>query len=144
MATGGAEDGPVYRHGGGGMLRAAAWSLDSAASEWPTLSDGGCCRSWLQGMWALEGLAEAVRYASGSFAELVEAVIGQEVTDIRQVRRVTVSAIRYLLRSVGRPVPFGLFAGVAPVGVGGDAGVAWGRAHRLVIRADTLWLDDVV
>lgn len=135
---------PWYRHAGGAMLRAAALPLHSMPAAWPTLSDPGSCRSWLRSAWAMPGFAEASRYASDSFADLVEAVLNQKITNPKQVRRVTLSAIRYLLRSAGRPTPFGLFAGVAPVRVGDVAQVASGADSRVVIRADTLWLDDVV
>jgi len=140
----GATDPPLYRHAGGAMLRAAILPLQSSQTWWPTLSDPGSCWKWLLAAWTLPVFADATRYASGSFAALVEAVLKEEITDAKQVRRVTLSVIRYLLRTVGRSTPFGLFAGVAPVGVGSDAQVAWGGDNRAIIRADTLWLDDVV
>jgi thiopeptide-type bacteriocin biosynthesis protein len=99
---------------------------------------------WLGTVWSLPGFADAIRYASQPFAARVHAVVAGEITNGRQVRRVTVSVMRYLLRSVGRPTPFGLFAGVAPVQIAGDAAVAWGADHRMLIRADALWLDAVV
>ena len=99
---------------------------------------------WLRAVWTLPGFAEATRYASRSFAALVENVLVGEIIDDRRVRRVTTSVMRYLLRMVGRPTPFGLFAGVAPVRVGGDAAVAWGADHRAAVRVDTLWLDAVI
>ncbi|WP_435830588.1 lantibiotic dehydratase [Polymorphospora rubra] len=135
---------PLYRHAGGAMLRAAAPPLDVSPAWWPTLSDPGSCRAWLEMVWTLPGFAEATRYASDPFADLVEAVVAGQVVGGRQVRRVTASVMRYLLRSVGRPTPFGLFAGVAPVRVGDDPAVSWGTGHRMVVRADTLWLDAVV
>jgi hypothetical protein len=51
---------------------------------------------------------------------------------------------RYLLRALGRPTPFGLFAGVAAVSVGGPTHVQWGTAHRAVARPDTQWLADII
>jgi hypothetical protein len=95
-------------------------------------------------VWSLPGFAEAVRYASQSFAARVQAVIGGQIADGRRVRRITLSVVRYLLRSVGRPTPFGLFAGVAPVQVKEEPHVTWGADHRAVVRADTLWLDDLL
>jgi thiopeptide-type bacteriocin biosynthesis protein len=134
----------LYQHADGAMLRAAARPLGSTPATWPVLDDPGSCRSWLRESWDLPGFADAVRHASGSFAATVEAVINGQVTDGRQIRRVTLSAIRYLLRSLGRPTPFGLFAGVAPVRVSDHAEVSWGTRHRMLVRADTLWLDDVI
>jgi thiopeptide-type bacteriocin biosynthesis protein len=139
-----ATPGPWYRHAGGTMLRATAFSLHRIPAAWPALSDPDSCRSWLRAVWALPGFAEATRYAGSSFATLVEKVFNHEITNTRQVRRVTLSAVRYLLRSTGRPTPFGMFAGVAPARVSDDAHVIWGADHRLMIRVDTLWLDDVV
>jgi thiopeptide-type bacteriocin biosynthesis protein len=126
------------------MLRAAVTPLHRLPAAWPALCDPNSCRSWLDAAWALPGFAEATRYASSSFATLVEAVLHHEITNARQVRRVTLSVIRYLLRSAGRPTPFGMFAGTAPAQVGDDAHVAWGADHQLMIRADALWLDDVL
>jgi hypothetical protein len=94
--------------------------------------------------WARPRFATAVRYSSASFADAVEQVLAEKITNAQQVRRVTMSVIRYLLRSIGRPTPFGLFAGVAPVLVTDRARMAWGTDHRIMVRADTLWLDDVV
>src|SRR5207247_9863396 len=59
-------------------------------------------------------------------------------------RRARVATAGYVLRALGRPTPFGLFAGVAPVIVGRTAGVRRGVAHRPVTRVDTQWLADVI
>ncbi len=134
----------LYRHAGAGLLRAAALPLHDCPTSWPSLSDPDSCRVWLRAVWALPGFAEATRYASRSFATLVDNVLVGEITDDRHIRSVTTSVMRYVLRTVGRPTPFGLFAGVAPVRVGGDAAVAWGADHRAAVRVDTLWLDAVI
>jgi hypothetical protein len=65
------------------------------------------------------------RYASTSSAGKVEGVLAEQITNSKQVRRVTLSVLRYLLRCVGRPTPFGMFAGVAPVQVGSKTQTAW-------------------
>ncbi|WP_239381952.1 lantibiotic dehydratase, partial [Frankia sp. CIT1] len=137
-------DVPLYRHGGGAMLRAAVLPLSQQPEDWPTLSDPDSCRSWLRAVWALSGFADAIRYASGSFAAQVESVLDNQAAGGKQVRRVTSAVVRYLLRSLGRPTPFGLFAGVAGIHIGEGVRARWGASHRLVLRADTLWLDDVV
>lgn len=136
--------GVLYRHAGGAMLRAAAWPLRQAPATWPELDDLDSCWSWLRQVWALPGIADAIRYASGSFASKVDAVVSQQITDSRRVLRVALSVLRYVLRSLGRPTPFGLFAGVAPVRVGDHAQAIWSASHRMLVRADTLWLDDVI
>lgn len=135
---------PLYRHAGGAMLRATVRPLHQAPAQWPMLTDPHSCRSWVRAVWGLPGFAEATQFASSSFASEVEAVINGQATDSLRVRRVTKSVIRYLQRSLGRPTPFGLFAGVSPVVVGDEVRVEWGVNHRLLVRADTLWLDDVI
>jgi len=75
----GATDPPLYRHAGGAMLRAAILPLQSSQTWWPTLSDPGSCWKWLLAAWTLPGFADATRYASGSFAALVEAVLKEEI-----------------------------------------------------------------
>ncbi|MDG4787151.1 lantibiotic dehydratase [Micromonospora sp. WMMD1102] len=132
----------LYRHAGGGMLRAAA--LHPTAVDWPALPDPDSCQAWLGRVWALPGFADAVRHASVPFADLVDRVVHGQVEDPSKVRRAALSVLRYLLRAMGRPTPFGLFAGVAPIHVGDGARVVWGDDHRLMIRPDTLWLDDVI
>lgn len=99
----GAVDVPLYHHAGGAMLRAAVLPVDRVPDFWPTLADPGSCRSWLRAVWALPGFATAIRYASSSFADTVEEVLAEQITNARQVRRVTLSVLRYVLRAVGRP-----------------------------------------
>ncbi|GAA1311749.1 lantibiotic dehydratase [Saccharothrix xinjiangensis] len=135
---------PLYRHVGVALVRAAAAPLTDAPDQWPDLADVPACRAWLNRMWSRPGLAEAVRQASPSLADQVEAIrAGRAVTD-RRVRGATVSTARYVLRSIGRPTPFGLFAGVAPVAATGASVVRWGREHRATARVNTEWLADII
>lgn len=133
----------LYRHAGGAMLRAAALPLDHTL-EWPDMTDPGSCRAWLTEVWSLPGFADAARYASVSLAGRVEAIVAGVPQDPKKVRAATLSAMRYLLRTVGRPTPFGLFAGVAAASVAPTAQVRWGNGHRALMRAGTLWLDDLI
>ena len=133
----------LYRPAGGAMLRAAAVPLDREL-RWPDLADPDSCGAWLRTVWAAPGFADAARYASVSFARQVDAVVAGQTVDPKRVHRATLAAMRYLLRTVGRPTPFGLFAGVAPALVAAEARVVWGDQHRALIRADTLWLDDLI
>ncbi len=68
---------------------------------------------------------------------------GRRVPD-RQVHGLTATVVRYLVRSAGRPTPFGLFAGVALVRFGPTASLRFGSAHRTVCRADATWLDEII
>ncbi|WNV83036.1 lantibiotic dehydratase [Umezawaea sp. Da 62-37] len=139
-----ADHKPLYRHTGVALLRASATPLTSAPDQWPDLADIASCRAWLDRMWARDGLAAAVRQASPSLADRVDAIqTGQAVSD-KQVRGATVSTVRYVLRSIGRPTPFGLFAGVSPVTLGPVGRVEWRAGHRAVVRADAQWLADII
>jgi hypothetical protein len=135
---------PLYRHIDVALLRAAAAPLTAAVDWWPDLDDADACRQWLEEVWSRPDLADAVRQASPSLGEGVDAIRAGRTVDGKRVRGATRSTARYLLRSIGRPTPFGLFAGVAPVSLGGEAQVDWGSAHRGVARADTGWLADVI
>jgi hypothetical protein len=55
-----------------------------------------------------------------------------------------VSVVRYLLRTMSRATPFGLFAGVAPVRFGSELAVRYGENHHVVARVDTEWLAGVI
>jgi hypothetical protein len=134
---------PLYRHTGVALLRAAAAPLTDTPDLWPDLSDIRACRLWLERMWARPGVAEAVRQASPSLADRVDTIrLGQAVPD-KQVRSATMSAARYVLRGIGRPTPFGLFAGVAPVTVADTARARWSQGHRATVRVNTEWLADI-
>jgi hypothetical protein len=134
----------AYRHTGVALLRAAVGTVEQAPSWWPDLNDAAACRSWLAQVWNRPGFADAITQARPSLAHRVEVICSGGPVESRQLRRATVGTASYLLRSLGRPTPFGLFAGVAPVGVGDLADVEWGTVHRPVMRADTEWLVDVI
>ena len=134
----------LYRHTGVALLRAAAAPLTTAPDQWPDLSDTGTCRAWLDTVWSSPLLADAVRQASPSLGEAVDAIrTGRAVGD-KQIRSATLSTARYLLRSIGRPTPFGLFAGVAPAELGAATQARWGEDHRAVARVNTEWLADII
>ena len=135
---------PLYRHIGVALLRAAAVPLTSAVNRWPDLTDSDACRLWLEEMWSRSDLADAVRQASPSLGEGVDAIRAGRAVGDKQLRSATLSTARYLLRSIGRPTPFGLFAGVAPVALGRTAQAQWGRDHRAVARVNTGWLADII
>src|SRR5205823_2769603 len=79
-----------------------------------------------------------------TLARRVDTIRSGRAVEARQIRRATVATARYVLRATGRPTPFGLFAGVAPVSWGRATKVRWGATHRPVIRPDAQWLTDVV
>lgn len=134
---------PRYQHNAPVLLRAAALPL-GCTPQGPDLDDAAACRVWLCQVWQIPGFAEAVGEASPVLASRIgQIVAGQDIPG-KAVRRAAVSALRYAARAVGRPTPFGLFAGVAAVGVADEAQARWGTNHRPSARADTLWLSDVI
>ena len=134
----------LYRHSGAGLLRAAVLPVGAGLTRWPDLTDAGACHAWLVEAWALPGFADAVRQASVALAERAGHIVTGGRCDAKQQRRAAASVVRYLLRAIGRPTPFGLFAGVAATSVGRTVEVRWGHEHRAVTRADTQWLSEIV
>ncbi|MCP2257242.1 Lantibiotic dehydratase, C terminus [Streptoalloteichus tenebrarius] len=134
---------PLYRHVDVALLRAAAAPLTDTWHDWPDLTDIDGCGRWLEQTWSRPDLADAVRQASPSLGEGVDAIRAGHTVSGKQIRSATLSTARYLLRSIGRPTPFGLFAGVAPAVLARTAKAAWGEDHRGVARANTGWLADI-
>ena len=135
---------PLYHHIDVALLRAAAAPLTHAPDQWPDLTDTEACRVWLDQTWSRPDLADAVRQASPSLGEGVDAIRAGHAVGDKQIRSATLSTTRYLLRSIGRPTPFGLFAGVAPAAWGPKTQTRWGEDHRAVARVNTEWLADVI
>jgi thiopeptide-type bacteriocin biosynthesis protein len=134
----------LYRNTGVALLRSAVAPVSEVPAWWPHPADARACRAWLDEMWSASDFAAAVGLASSGLAGQVAAIRAGRLTLEKDVRRATLATARYVLRATGRPTPFGLFAGVAPVTVADDAGVRWGVAHRPVVRADTQWLSDLI
>jgi lantibiotic biosynthesis protein len=134
---------PLYRHVGVALLRAAAAPQADAPKVWPDLTDTGACRKWMDLMWSRPDFADTVRHASPSLANRSDAIRAGRIVEDKQIRRATAATARYLLRATGRPTPFGLFAGVAPVALGRTARARWGDGHRPVVRVNTEWLADI-
>jgi hypothetical protein len=135
---------PLYRHCGAALLRAAARPLDDAPDSWPDLADPRACRSWLVLVWSRSDLAGAIRQASTSLADRLDAIQAGKPLPDKQIRRATLATVRYVLRATGRHTPFGLFAGVAAATVHDRAEVGWGSRHCALARVDTQWLADVI
>ncbi|MFI9011662.1 lantibiotic dehydratase [Actinosynnema sp. NPDC053489] len=131
-----------YQHHGTGLLRATAEVID--VRRWPDPDDEQDCRSWLVEAWPLPGIAPAIRHASPVLATRVETILSGDAVAARDVRRATLSVVRYVLRARGRPTPFGTFAGVSTLAVGTSTDARLGTGHRPVVRAETRWLHRVV
>ena len=135
---------PPYRHTRVALLRSAVHALTEAPHWWPDPDDPQSCRSWLEQAWSRPTVAEAIRQASPTLARRIDGISAGQPAEPKQIRRATVATAGYVLRALGRPTPFGLFAGVAPVIVGRTVNVRRGAAHRPVVRVDTQWLADVI
>ncbi|MEE1931019.1 lantibiotic dehydratase [Streptomyces sp. TRM 70351] len=134
---------PLYRHTHAALLRATAAPLSQAPATWPDLGDPVGVRAWLRRAWAGPETADAIRLASQGVADRIEAAITDDRLSPEEVRRIALSAARYLLRATGRPTPFGLFAGVAPVTVGVPAQAPFTGSHLTMARVDAQWLADI-
>ncbi|WP_207944863.1 lantibiotic dehydratase [Actinomadura rubrisoli] len=108
------------------------------------MTDTETARAWLRQVWFQHDFAAAVRHASPALAGRLDMICVGKPLSTRQVRRAATSVARYILRASGRPTPFGLFAGVAPVSVAPVTRVRWGNKHRPIIRVDAEWLSDVI
>ncbi|MER7000323.1 lantibiotic dehydratase [Streptomyces sp. NPDC000410] len=139
----------MYRHIDAALLRAVAYTDRLDLPPWPDLdgstdADVERWRLWLERVWEQDETAEAIEVASPVLARRVHEVCDGQVRRPRQVRRAVTSLVRYLLRMEHRPTPFGLFAGVTPVRFGPGVTAARGHDHRVVARADAVWLTDVI
>ncbi|MGZ2361447.1 lantibiotic dehydratase [Streptomyces sp. 372A] len=102
------------------------------------------CRAWMEQAWAVPGVADAVKLASPLLAARTEQILGSSPVPERRVRRAAMALMRYVLRATGRPTPFGLFAGVAPLEFGSTPSVLHGTGHFSIAKVDAAWLADVV
>ncbi len=141
--------GMLYRHAGAVLIRATTDPGGLALPEDLDLFGNGdtvaeSTRAWLAQVWRRDDVREAIHVASPVLSRQVDEVLAGRKQDDRRVCRIVVSLASYLLRWQGRATPFGLFAGMAVVTVGGQPVVRWGEGHRVVARADAQWLGALV
>ena len=137
----------VFRVGDAALLRAAAHPAGAfSASPDPRVLENRAeaAVEWLRSVWAIDEVAEALEHASPVLADQIRALCAGVVVDPGEVRRATVSVLRYLKRMSGRATPFGLLAGVGYVGFGDQARQQWGSGHRAIARAGAGWLDALI
>jgi thiopeptide-type bacteriocin biosynthesis protein len=133
-----------YRWQGPAMLRA---TTNAAPVELPAaldLDDAAATRSWLHRTWQHPAFQAALSAATPVLADALQAVVDGHQTQPRQIRRVTLSTISYLLRWQTRPTPHGLFAGTAPLTVAEETVVQWREKHRALLRPDAEWVTDII
>ncbi|WP_432983036.1 lantibiotic dehydratase [Dactylosporangium sp. CA-233914] len=123
---------------GAALIRLAAYPRDLALPASPDLAAARHedLRQWLGKVWQLPGFATAVTVAAPDLAGRITRAVTGEPLPQQRLRRLTESALRYLLRWTTRATPFGTFAGIAPVQFGAHAAVRLGEAHHAVARPD--------
>ncbi|MCC3767574.1 lantibiotic dehydratase [Streptomyces sp. UNOC14_S4] len=131
------------------LLRVSAHTCWPAAQGWPDLTGNTeehvrQWLGWLEKIFTDTAITEAIEAASPLLASEARSLIAGGDAQARQVRRVAVSVLRYVLRAGGRATPFGLFSGVAPVRFSPHTTVRVGGQHRRVVRADAAWLTGVI
>ncbi len=100
--------------------------------------------AWIGSVWRDPDIVQALRYASPVLAQEAEALVRAVTPSPRDVRRVGLSVVRYLLRALHRPTPFGLFAGVSSATFGTDPCADWGENHVVVASAGAEWLAKLI
>ncbi|MEV7027191.1 lantibiotic dehydratase [Kitasatospora sp. NPDC093558] len=91
-------------------------------------------------MWADDHVSQALGLASPVLADRVARLTAAPQPDPREVRRAGRSTARYLLRTAGRPTPFGYFAGVQGASFGPSCELRWGMEHHVATRTSAALL----
>ncbi|MFC7591638.1 lantibiotic dehydratase family protein [Nonomuraea antimicrobica] len=135
----------LYRDAGGTMLRAAVNLAGPHLPPWPgPAAPLERWRSWLAAVWADDIFQQAVSGASPDLARQVRAILDGRSSKVRRVRRAALATARYAIRYTRRSTPFGLFAGVTLIELGGGAEVRFGDQHQAVTRPDPVALDAAI
>src|SRR5262245_17707055 len=100
---------------GAALIRVAAYPSDLAVPASPDLAAGRPeeLREWLGSVWQLPGFAAAVTVAAPDLAGQIIRAVTCEPAPQQRLRRLSESALRYVLRWTTRATPFGTFAGIA-------------------------------
>lgn len=135
----------LYRDAGGTMLRAAVNLAEPGMPPWPgPEAPVERWRSWLAAVWTDDVFQQAVSGASPDLARRVQAILDGRSPKVRRARRAALAIARYAIRYARRSTPFGLFAGVTLVELGGGAEVRFGEQHQAVTRPDPAALDAAI
>ncbi|MEV4997025.1 lantibiotic dehydratase family protein [Streptomyces niveus] len=133
----------LYQGAGQAMLRAAVHLTEPAMPPWPTsTAPVEQWRAWLSTVWSDDAFRETVTDASPDLAGQVQAIIDGRTPKPRRVRRAALATARYAIRYAHRSTPYGLFAGVALLGVGEATAVRFGERHQVIARPDPVALDE--
>lgn len=112
---------------------------------WPNLEEPTAepLWQWLHVVWDRAQIAEAIAEASPALADRVRQILDGQHPQPREIRRVVIAVVRYVLRAQTRATPFGFFAGVAPAHEG-SATLHWADHHHAHARVDAAWIDHVI
>ncbi|MEV0778599.1 lantibiotic dehydratase family protein [Streptomyces sp. NPDC050428] len=135
----------LYQGAGQAVLRAAVHRSEPAMPPWPTsTAPVDQWRAWLSTVWSDDAFRQTVTNASPDLAGQVQAIIDGRTPKPRRVRRAALATARYAIRYAHRSTPYGLFAGVAPLGFGEATSVRFGERHQAVARPDPVALDETL
>jgi thiopeptide-type bacteriocin biosynthesis protein len=126
------------------LLRMPTAPAALAASTRVDLSGDVELTGFLRGVLADPLLREAVEVGSDALADTLRRIDDGRPVEPARLRRAAYATARYVLRTAGRPTPFGLFAGVALASFDSDAKVRLGDQHRKGVRPDAGWLISLV
>ncbi|MFJ3931616.1 lantibiotic dehydratase family protein [Streptomyces sp. NPDC090029] len=135
----------LYEAAGQAMLRAAVHTTEPAMPPWPaTTAPVEEWRTWLSTVWSDGDFRRTVSQASPHLADQVLAIIDGRTPKVRRMRRAALSTARYAIRYARRSTPYGLFAGVAPLGFAQSTSVCFGDEHQAVARPDPAGLEEML
>ncbi|MER5795148.1 lantibiotic dehydratase family protein [Streptomyces sp. NPDC001980] len=135
----------LYEAAGQAMLRAAVHTTEPAMLPWPaTTAPVDEWRAWLSTVWSDTDFRHTVSQASLHLAHQVQAMIDGRTPKVRRMRRAALSTARYAIRYARRSTPYGLFAGVAPLGFAQTTSVRIGDEHQAVTRPEPVGLDEML
>ncbi|MBD3004081.1 lantibiotic dehydratase [Streptomyces sp. 5-10] len=95
---------------------------------------------YITALTADERVREALAISSPSLDHALHTLFSGAPMKPAALRKLVLGTTRYVLRAAGRPTPFGLMAGVAPVAFADDCRARVGDAHRGAVRPDGGWL----
>ncbi|MER7194837.1 lantibiotic dehydratase family protein [Streptomyces flaveolus] len=135
----------LYEAAGQAMLRAAVHTAEPIMPPWPAATAPvEQWRAWLSTVWSDTDFRRAVSQASPHLADQVQAIIDGRTPKVRRMRRAALATARYAIRYARRSTPYGLFAGVAPLGFDQATVVRFGNDHQAVGRPEPVGLDEML
>ncbi|MEU4007174.1 lantibiotic dehydratase family protein [Streptomyces pseudogriseolus] len=135
----------LYEGAGQAMLRAAVHTTEPAMPPWPaTTAPVEEWRAWLSTVWSDSDFRRTVSQASPHLADQVHAIVNGRTPKVRRMRRAALATARYAIRYARRSTPFGLFAGVAPLGFDQTTFVRIGDEHQAVTRPEPAGLEEML